>query len=367
MELFSGLVRETAGGLEALLVDAGEEAPGPGLDDAGTAQEDTGRDGTDQGGRDSRSRPDRDELPGLERPGGSGQAGRSRSAPMMSRDLPVTAGPAVREMEQVADDPLADFGQAVRKAEELVLRARGTLDSEVASVEGRFLQSMPWRAGEPGELDLVATVANYAERGGLVREHDVRVLRRAPERVDYLILIDHSGSMVGRKLSLAAVLAAVVAQLSEVGGTRYGVLAFDEQVASVKELDAEDDISDVVERILLLPEGSATDLSRALQAAIDRTGDLPAAQTVLISDCMPTRGMTGYQELAGLAARVPSLHICYLDDRQPVIELHDSQTRLNLYEWWARRWVGDQRVYNVDHVDDLDLVVEGLSAGEPRA
>ena len=36
-------------------------------------------------------------------------------------------------------------------------------------------------------------------------------------------------------------------------------------------------------------------------------------------------------------------------------------------EWWARRWVGNGRVYNVDHVDDLDLVVEGLSAEEPRA
>jgi hypothetical protein len=87
---------------------------------------------------------------------------------------------------------------------------------------------------------------------------------------------------------------------------------------------------------------------------------------VLISDCMPTRGMTGFQELASLAARVPSLHICFLDDHQPVIEMHESRTRLNLYEWWARRWVGNERVYNVDHVDDLDLVVEGLSAEEPR-
>ncbi|MGH8919694.1 MAG: AAA family ATPase, partial [Actinomycetes bacterium] len=173
--------------------------------------------------------------------------------------------------------------------------------------------------------------------------------------------------MVGRKLSLAAVLAAVVAQLSEAGGTRYGVLAFDEQVTSVKDLDAENDISEVVERILLLPEGKATDLSQAFQAAVERTDDLPAAQTVLISDCMPTRGTTGFRELAGLAARVPSLHICYLDDRQPVIELHGSGARLNLYEWWARRWVGDQRVYNVDRLDDLDLVIEGLSAEEPRA
>ncbi len=366
MELFSGLVTETADDLEVLLAEAREGVPIPALDETGAPPADSGPDSSGLGGRDSRGRPDRDEVPGLERSGGSGEAGQSRSAPMMSRDRPVAAGPAVREMSQVADDPLADFGQVVRKAAELVLRVRGTLDSEGASTEGRSLQSRPWRAGEPAELDLMATVTNYAARGGVVRDQDVRVLRRAPERVDYLILIDHSGSMVGRKLSLAAVLAGVVAQLSAVGGTRYGVLAFDEQVTSVKELDAEADISEVVERILLLPEGKATDLSRALRAAIDRTHDLPSAQTVLISDCMPTRGMTGFQELAGLAARVPSLHICFLDDHQPVIEMHESQARLNLYEWWARRWVGDERVYNVDHVDDLDLVVEGLSAEEPR-
>lgn len=367
MELFTGLASETAGGLEVLLADAGEGMPAPALDDTGPDQADPGQDRADQGGRDSLSRADREELPGLERAGGSGEAGRSRSVPMMSRDSPVTGGGVVREMDQVAEDPLADFEQVVRKAAELVLRVRGSLDSGAAGGQGRTLRSEPWRAGEPGELDLVATVANLAASGGLVQDRDVRVLRRAPERVDYLMLIDHSGSMVGRKLSLAAVLAAVVAQLSQAGRTRYGVLAFDEQVLSVKDLDAEADISEVVERILLLPDGRATDLSRALQAAIERTGDLPAAQTILISDCMPTRGMTGFRELARLVARVPSLHICYLDDRQPVIELHGSGTRLNLYEWWARRWVGDQRVYTVDRVDDLDRVVEGLSAEEPRA
>lgn len=367
MELFTGLAAETAGGLEVLLADAGEGTPAPAPDGAGAEEADPGQDRADQGGRDSLSRADRAELPGLERSGGSGEAGRSRSVPMVSRDSPVTGRGAVREMDQVAEDPLADFGQVVRKAAELVLRVRGSPDSGTAGGQGRQLRSEPWRAGDPGELDLAATVANVAACGGLVQDHDVRVLRRAPERVDYLILIDHSGSMVGRKLSLAAVLAAVVAQLSQAGRTRYGVLAFDEQVLSVKDLHAEADISEVVERILLLPEGKATDLSQALRAAIEGTGDLPAAQVILISDCMPTRGMTGFRELAGLAAQVPSLHICYLDDRQPVIELHGSGTRLNLYEWWARRWVGDQRVYTVDRVDDLDLVIEGLSAEEPRA
>jgi MoxR-like ATPase/Mg-chelatase subunit ChlD len=368
MDLFTGLAAEMPGGVAALLAVAGEGAFEPALDETGLPPADAGQaqDRADQGGRDSRRRPDPDELPGLERSGGSGEAGRSRSAPMTARDTPVAARSAVREMSQVAEDPLADFWLAVRKAAELVLRVRGTLDSGTTDAPGRTLRSTPWRPGEPGELDLVTTVANVAARGGLVTGDDMRVLQRAPEQADYLILIDHSGSMVGRKLSLAAVLAAAVAQLSAAGRTRYGVLAFDERVTSVKDLDAEHDISEVVERILLLPEGTATDLAQALRAAIEITGDLPAARTVLISDCMPTRGMTGFRELAGLASRVPSLHICYLDDRQPVIELHGSGTRLNLYEWWARRWVGDQRVYNVDRLDDLDLVIEGLSAEEPQ-
>ncbi|MGE5291980.1 MAG: AAA family ATPase [Micromonosporaceae bacterium] len=367
MELFAGLLRETDRDLAVLLAEADEGALVPAPEDAGPAATEAGPEASDQGGRDSTTQAERDEVPGVERSGASGEAGRSRSLPMTPRDLPITTGPVMTEMDHVAEDPLADFGHVVRKATELVLRARGVIDAAAASEAGRTLHSTFWRAGEPGELDLVTTVVNYAARGGLVRDQDLHVHRRAPERVDYLVLVDHSGSMVGRKLSLAAVLAAVVAQLSESNGTRYGVLAFDEQVTVVKELDAADDISDVVERILLLPEGKATDLSQALRAAIDRTAELPASQTVLVSDCMPTRGMTGFQDLAGLAWQVPSLHICYIDDGQPVIELHESRARLNLYEWWARRWVGDQRVYNVDHLDDLDRVVEGLSAEDPRA
>src|SRR5439155_12179012 len=94
MELFSGLVTETAGDLEVLLAEAGEGVPVPAPNETGAPPADSGPD-----------------SPGLERSGGSGEAGQSRSAPMMSRDRPVAVGPAVREMSEVADDPLADFGE----------------------------------------------------------------------------------------------------------------------------------------------------------------------------------------------------------------------------------------------------------------
>lgn len=365
MELFEGLLRQSAAGdLGVLLAEAGEATPepAPGGADAELAA-DAGEDPSERGGRDSGERAPHDELPGLERTGASGEAGESKALPMTERELPLTPGPGDQGgPAEVADDPLADFGQVVRKAAELVLRVRGTLGD---GAPGRSLHSAPWRAGEAGELDLAATLAGYADRGGLLRDSDVRVLRRAREKVDYLVLVDHSGSMAGHKLSLAAVLAAVVAQLTASGGASYGVLAFDDHLTAVKELDANADIGDVIERVLLLPEGKATDLSLALRAAIERTADLPAAQTVLVSDCMPTRGQTRFGDLAALAARVPSLHICYVDDGQPVIELRGSAQRLNLYEWWARRWAGTDRVYPVTAIDDLDQVADGLAEPDP--
>lgn len=366
MDLFAGLLRDNGQDVATLLVDVGVVSGGQEPSGPGGGEGDVPGDPTDlarRNGRDTTT--DSDEVPGVERSGAGGEPGRSRSVPMTQRAVPMTSGPGAADLD-TADDPLADFAQTVRKAAELVLRVRGALDGDAAGATGGVLRSTPWRAGEPGELDVAATVANYAANGGLAADGDLRVLRRVPQRVDHLVLVDHSGSMAGRKLSLAAVLAAVVAQISEHDGGRYGVLAFDERVTSVKELDDVDDVRDVVERILLLPEGRATDLSLALRGAVDRTADLAAAQTVLVSDCMPTRGATTFSELAALTARVPSLQVCYLDDGQPVIELYATGVRLNLYEWWARRWVGDDRVHTVHHVDDLDRVIDGLSADGPR-
>ena len=132
---------------------------------------------------------------------------------MVSRDSPVTGRGAVREMDQVAEDPLADFGQVVRKAAELVLRVRGSPDSGTAGGQGRQLRSEPWRAGDPGELDLAATVANVA---GVRRPRPGSRRARAPAgtRASRLLIAHRSFRLDGgRKLSLAAVLAAVVAQL----------------------------------------------------------------------------------------------------------------------------------------------------------
>ena len=144
---------------------------------------------------------------------------------------------------------------------------------------------------------------------------------------------------------------------------RYAVLAFDDQVAELKALDEEQDVDDVVERILRLPEGRATDLGKVLRAAAELSDGLPeATDAILISDCMPTRGATTFRPLAGLAARIASLYICFIDERDPAIRIFHGERQLDLYEWWARQWVGEDRLAELRDPDEIDRLVDLLSA-----
>jgi Mg-chelatase subunit ChlD len=158
-------------------------------------------------------------------------------------------------------------------------------------------------------------------------------------------------------------MAAALAQLSAMGRGRYAVLAFDDEITVIKPLDEERDVEDVVERILSLPEGRATDIGKALAAASELAGELPeASDAILISDCMPTRGATTYRPLATLAAQIASLYICFIDERDPAIRIFHGERQLDLYEWWARQWVGEDRLAELRDPDEIDRLVDLLSA-----
>ncbi len=305
-----------------------------------------------------------DEVPGRARPGGGGEPGRSRSVPMTGRDRAPAGGEVLRPPTRVAQEPLADFQDVIARARDLVLRVRGAPLPAAPRGGGSTLDQRAWQPGLTGELDVVRTLDQYVANGADLRARDVRLLTRAAESCNYLVLIDHSGSMVGRKLNLAAVMAAVLAKLGAAGRARYAVIAFDEELAALKHLEVEEDVEVVIERILRLPEGRSTDLSRALRAAAELAeGQIEPTEVILISDCMPTKGNTSFGALQKAAGAVPSLHICYMDEQLPAIELFHESGTFDLYEWWARRWVGDERVYRMRGEVDTDLVIDSLSAG----
>ncbi|HET6548212.1 MAG TPA: AAA family ATPase [Solirubrobacter sp.] len=304
-----------------------------------------------------------DEIPGLARPGTGDETGESRSVPMVGRDRPSSGGTRLHEPPDPRDAHLRDPEAVLRHARELTLRLRDGVAAR-AGAPGTAVLSRPWSEDAPGPLALEATVDAFLANSGRVERDDFFLEARSRHRRDYVILVDHSGSMVGRKLVLAATLAAALAQLSAAGRADYGVIAFDDELKEIKPLGVEADVEQVVDRVLRLPEGRATDLGAVLLAAAEASDRLPdATDVVLISDCMPTKGVKTYAGLARLAARVPSLYIAFADERGAAIQMFGGERQLDLYQWWAQQWVGADRLKEFADLDDVEDVVDLLSEG----
>jgi MoxR-like ATPase len=355
-ELIDKLLRRDYGGsLENLLEQAvAGPAGAPADTDEGAAPE---GEGPATGGERPPERPG-DEIPGLVRPGTGKEAGESRSVPMVGRDRPSNGGARMGEAPDPRDSHLRSPEAVLRHARELILRLREGVHAH-AGGPGTAVLARPWTADALGPLALEATVDAH-----LAGSDDIFIEHRSRHRRDYVILVDHSGSMVGRKLELAATLAAALAQLSAAGRADYGVIAFDDELKEIKALGVEADVEEVVDLVLRLPEGRATDIGRVLQAAAEASDRLPdATDVILISDCMPTKGIKTYAGLARLAARVPSLYIAFADERGAAIQVFGGARQLDLYQWWAQQWVGAERLKEFADLDDVEGVVDLLSEG----
>ena len=375
VELMHGLLaRDYGGELEQLW-----RAPAPwGDPDApGEEQEEAGGEADSpepQGGQRSPNAPRApDRVPGLVKAGGGQEAGRSRAIPTLDRDARMATLRGV-PTNLVVDDrqpPLGDLDEVRRWASQLVLRKAGELRDGAAEHAQDVLVSEGWWRAMHGELDLDGSLDAYVRTAGRLHAEDLRLLARARQARDYLILVDHSGSMVGKKLLLSAVLAAVLAQLTAGGRGDYAVLAFDDNVGFVKAFDEPRDVEAVIETVLRLPEGRATDLSRAFRLAAELCGARTASNPtdcILISDCMPTRGEATYAGLERLAQAIGSLYVAYVEEDGAAIELFSpggARQRFDLYEWWARRWVGDEHFQAVREIQDVGGLVDRLSGISP--
>ena len=50
---------------------------------------------------------------------------------------------------------------------------------------------------------------------------------------------------------------------------------------------------------------------------------------------------------------MPSLFICLTEEASPAIRMFHSGRQIDLYEWWARQWVGDDRLAGIRDPDDI--------------
>src|SRR5690242_17302043 len=118
---------------------------------------------------------------------------------MTDRDQPATRGARTGELREVRDTHLRDPEAVMRAARELDLRARQGIPS-AAGPAGTALRSAPWTEQRNGQLDVEETIDALVAGAGTLAHDDYRLLHREPHVRHYVILVDHSGSMVGRKL-----------------------------------------------------------------------------------------------------------------------------------------------------------------------
>jgi Mg-chelatase subunit ChlD len=199
---------------------------------------------------------------------------------------------------------LADLGaatdpqlraQARRLAARLFVRA-GRLGSSTARGYRRL---SPGKAGGEGDLDLDLTLE---VAGGRPKHADELIARRwtAPRRA-LCLLVDHSGSMRGHAVGLAAMAtSAVVLTRTERAST--SVIAFAADALILQRQGEVRPPSQLVDDLLSLRGKGRTDLALALRTASWELAREPAAErlAIVLSDCRATTGDDPLTALSGL-------------------------------------------------------------------
>ncbi|MDA0163075.1 VWA domain-containing protein [Solirubrobacter ginsenosidimutans] len=177
--------------------------------------------------------------------------------------------------------------QARRLAARLFVRA-GRLGSDRSRGYRRL---SPGRAGGEGDLDLDLTLE---VAGGRPKHGDELIARRwtAPRRA-LCLLVDHSGSMRGHAVGLAAMATcAVVLEGTRRPGASTSVIAFAADALVLQRQGEARRPAGLVDDLLSLRGKGRTDLALALRTAARELAREPAAERVAIvlSDCRVTAG-----------------------------------------------------------------------------
>jgi Mg-chelatase subunit ChlD len=173
---------------------------------------------------------------------------------------------------------------------------------------------MPYRF-DADELDIDATVERILAKPHVTYE-DLIVLEREMRRRAFVLMLDCSGSMKGRKMAMAALAAASLA-LNIERSDEYGVVLFTEDTERAKGIRHSTPFRHVVRHILgIVPDG-CTDVALGLQDGLrelrrsqaqDKTG-------ILLSD--------GWKNMGGdpltVARRFPTLHVIGLPGGDPAM------------------------------------------------
>jgi len=168
--------------------------------------------------------------------------------------------------------------QAVKIASRLIIKiARQIADTGYRS--GRLVLVRGFVDGTEIELD--RSLENYTEEPERGILENIMSYTRHKERKAFVIMLDHSYSMKGIKVILAAITAAAIAQHFK---RDYAILAFSNRVTILKGIDDSTGPETVLERLFALELKGDTDVRFALAEGLKQVGEFERKVGLILTD-----------------------------------------------------------------------------------
>lgn len=167
---------------------------------------------------------------------------------------------------------------AVKIASRLIINiARQIADTGYRSGELRLVRGF----ADGSEIELDRSLERYTEQPELGILESLVSYRRHRERRAFVMLLDHSYSMKGFKIILAAITAAAIAYHFK---QDYAVLAFSRQVSVLKGIDDGTGPEELLQKLFALELQGDTNVRQALRSGLDQVDRFERKAGLLLTD-----------------------------------------------------------------------------------
>ncbi len=137
------------------------------------------------------------------------------------------------------------------------------------------------------EIELDRSLEKYTEQPELgILDNLVSYIRQQETRA-FVMMFDHSYSMKGMKIILAAITAAAIAQHFK---KDYGVLAFSNKITVLKAIDEPTGPEEVLERLFALELSGDTDIRLVLETGLEHLHKFEEKRGLILTDGSWNRG-----------------------------------------------------------------------------
>ena len=158
---------------------------------------------------------------------------------------------------------------------------------------------------QPGEgmVDWDETIDKYVETTVMNQE---TIVAKEPLYIkrSLVLMMDHSGSMTGRKILTAALCTGVLSYALK--DEEFATLLFNNEVSALKEMNNSKDIQRLIREILEYPPQGFTDIKGALERGLEQMekASFKTKMGILITDGIYTSG-----DPVPIAEKYPTLHV----------------------------------------------------------